>query len=68
DTPDLYFKIKHRFGPFTITIYEPTPVSCFTRWNYTCGTHVSLFTSSPFARTCSPCPPIEPPEPGLNWV
>lgn len=68
DTPDLYFKAKQQFGPFTFTIYEPTPVSCYTRWNYTCGTEVNLYTSSVFAITCSPCPPIEPPEPGMNWV
>ena len=68
DTPDLYFKVIQHSGPFTFTLYEPSPITCFTRWNYACGTPVSLYTTHPFARTCSPCPPIEPPEPGLNWV
>ncbi len=68
DTPDLYFKAKQSWHIGDVTIYEPTPVSCFVRWNYECGSEVNLFTSSPWARTCNPCPPIDPPEPGLNWV
>lgn len=39
--------------------------------NYVCGTEVTLFATSSFARTCAPCKPIEPPEPpepGLDWV
>ncbi len=71
DTPDLYFIAKQRilpppFPPFTI--YAPTPVACYTYWNYVCGTEVTLYTSNPFAITCAPCPPIVPP-PGTDaWV
>lgn len=66
DTPDLYFKAKQKFfGGWPITIYEPKPVHCNTRWNYQCGTEVTLYTTSYFANTCPPCPPVEAP---LNWA
>jgi hypothetical protein len=65
DTPDLYFKAKQSFGYFTFTIYAPTPVPCFTHWNYECGTEVTLYTTHPLALTCSPCPPVIAPN---NWV
>ncbi|HEY0503368.1 MAG TPA: hypothetical protein VGD42_07725, partial [Lysobacter sp.] len=69
DTPDLYFKAKQKlFGWLDVYIYAPTPIACYTWWNYTCGTQVNLYTSSPWARTCSPCPPVIGP-PGKNrWV
>ncbi|MBS1786989.1 MAG: hypothetical protein JST85_04670 [Acidobacteria bacterium] len=66
DTPDLYFKAKQRlFGFFDVTIYAPTPIACYTHWNYVCGTEVTLITTNPLARTCPPCPPIVAPN---NWV
>ncbi|MDU8911607.1 hypothetical protein [Aestuariicoccus sp. MJ-SS9] len=66
DAPDLYFKAKRHFGPFEITIYAPTPVACYTRWNYVCGTHVDLVTTHALAPTCAPCQPIE--APADDWV
>lgn len=65
DTPDLYFKVVRRIGPFTIPLYAPAPVACYTHWNYECGTEVTLYTQSPFAPTCSPCQPVDAPN---NWV
>lgn len=67
DTPDLYFIAKQRVFPFLppITIYAPTPVSCHTYWNYACGTEVTLYTNSPLAITCNPCPPVIAPK---GWV
>jgi hypothetical protein len=66
DTPDLYFKAHQRiFGFFELTIYAPTPIACHTWWDYVCGTEVTLHTTSPFAVTCSPCPPVIGPE---NWA
>ena len=66
DTPDLYFKATQSlFGFFDVTIYAPTPVACYTHWNYVCGTEVTLYTSHPFAMTCPPCPPVVAPD---NWV
>ena len=66
DQPDLYFRATQRlFGFFTVTIYAPTPVPCYTWWDYVCGTEVSLYTSHPLAMTCSPCPPVIA---GDNWV
>jgi hypothetical protein len=66
DVPDLYFKAHQRlFGFFDVTIYAPTPIACYTWWNYSCGTEVHLVTTNPFAITCSPCPPVIAPE---NWV
>jgi hypothetical protein len=65
DTPDLYFKVKQRFLFFDLTIYAPTPVPCYTWWNYKCGSEVTLYTHHPLAQTCSPCPPVVA---GDNWV
>lgn len=59
---NLYFTAwQWRFGgfdPVPFSILRPTPVGCYTHWNYACGTEVTLYTSSPFARTCAPCPPV----------
>lgn len=59
---NLYFTASQwRFGgfdPVVVPILKPTPVSCYTHWNYACGTEVTLYTTSPFARTCAPCPPV----------
>ena len=69
DTPDLYFKAKQRlFGFFDVYIYAPTPIACYTWWNYSCGTEVTLYTSSPWAHTCSPCPPVIGPGGHNRWV
>ena len=69
DTPDLYFKAKQKlFGFFDVYIYAPTPIACYTWWDYTCGTEVNLYTSSPWAHTCSPCPPIVGPGGKNRWV
>jgi len=68
DTPDLYFKAKQRIfpAPFPpLVILAPTPVACHTRWNYACGSEVTLYTSHPLAITCSPCPPVSAED---NWV
>lgn len=65
DTPDLYFRAYRRIGFIRIPIYAPLPIACYTYWNYVCGTEVTLFTSSPFAQTCPPCPPIIAPD---HWV
>lgn len=66
DVPDLYFTARQRIWPgFWVTIYEPTPVSCHTHWNYRCGTEVTLITRHRAARSCPPCPPIIAPN---NWV
>jgi hypothetical protein len=65
DTPDLYFKVKQHFFIFDITIYAPTPVPCYTWWNYRCGSEITLYTHHPLAQTCPPCPPVVA---GDNWV
>jgi hypothetical protein len=66
DKPDLYFVAKRKIGFFTITIHGPTPVACYTRWNYVCGTDVELVTTHALAPTCPPCQPIE--APADDWV
>jgi hypothetical protein len=65
DTPDLYFKAYRNFGFFRVTIYAPLPVACNTRWNYVCGSEVTLITKNPFALTCPPCKPVIAPP---HWV
>ncbi len=65
ETPNLYFTSAISFYGFPIPIYEPTPVSCYTHWNYSCGTEVTLYTTSVLAPLCPPCPPIDAPE---NYV
>jgi hypothetical protein len=62
---NLYFTATVNFFGFPIYIYDPTPVGCFTWWNYQCGTDVTLYTNSIFAPLCTPCPPIDAPE---NYV
>jgi len=68
DQPDLYFRVlQPLFFGIPIPIYEPTPVSCYTHWDYNCDAEVTIYTSSPFAHTCSPCPPLDP-GPHNNYV
>jgi hypothetical protein len=62
---NLYFTATAQFFGITFPIYDPTPISCYTYWNYQCGTKVTLYTNSPFAPTCTPCPPVDAPE---NYV
>jgi hypothetical protein len=63
--PNLYFTATVSFFGFPIYIYDPTPVACYTHWNYQCGSEVTLYTSSVFAPCCSPCRPVHAPE---NYV
>ena len=65
ETPNLYFTATASFYGFTITIYDPQPVRCYTHWNYQCGTEVTLYTTSIFAPLCSPCQQVDAPE---NYV
>ena len=65
DVPDLYFKAYRRIGWWRIPILAPLPVACHTWWDYACGTEVTLWTTSPWAHTCPPCPPIIAPD---HWV
>ncbi len=65
EAANLYFTASISFLGFPIPIYEPTPVSCYTHWNYQCGTEVTLYTNSVLAPLCAPCPPIDAPE---NYV
>ena len=66
DQPDLYFVARQRLWlGLWITIYEPLPVGCHTRWDYVCGTEVTLVTTNPLARACPPCLPVVAPN---NWV
>ena len=46
------------FDPVPIRILAPTPISCYTWWDYQCGSEVTLYTTSLFARTCAPCAPV----------
>jgi hypothetical protein len=69
DVPDLYFKATQKlFGFLDVYIYAPTPIACHTWWNYQCGTEVNLYTSSPWAQTCAPCPPVIGPNGKNRWV
>lgn len=67
--PDLYFIVKQQVFPLPwfpkTIIYAPTPVHCYTRWDYTCGTEVTIRVTHPLARTCPPCPSVNAPN---NWV
>ncbi len=65
DVPDLYFKAYRRIGFWRFPIYAPTPIACHTWWDYACGSEVTLYTTSPFAHTCPPCPPVIAPR---HWV
>jgi len=65
DTPDLYFRAYRRIGFFRFPIYAPLPIACYTWWDYSCGSEVTLITTSPFAFTCAPCKPVIAPP---HWV
>jgi hypothetical protein len=56
--PNFYFTASWNFLWIPITIYGPTLVACYTYWNYSCGTDVTLYVTSCFAPCCSPCPPV----------
>jgi hypothetical protein len=56
DKPDLYFKVKQVVPEKgEVTIYEPKPISCYTHWNYQCGTEVTLRSTHPDAVANSNC-------------
>jgi hypothetical protein len=63
--PNLYFTATVNFFLFSVQIYGPTPVACYTYWNYQCGTDVTLYTDNCFAPGCSPCAPVNAAE---NYV
>lgn len=58
---NLYFTASVNFFGFDFQIYGPVPISCYTYWNYQCGTKVTLHTDSIFAPCCTPCPPVDAP-------
>lgn len=51
DKPDLYFWVEYDFGSGFETIYRP-PIACNTRWDYACGTEVTLHVSDPRVPGC----------------
>jgi hypothetical protein len=59
---NLYFTASQwwfgGFDPYPLQILDPTPVSCHTWWNFTCGSEITLYATSPITRTCAPCPPV----------
>jgi hypothetical protein len=63
--PNLYFTASVNIFDFSLQIYAPTPVACYTHWGYQCGTNVTLYTDSIFAPCCSPCAPVNA---GENYV
>lgn len=62
---NLYFEAYITFFGIPLYIYAPAPISCYTWWNYSCGTEVTLYTNSAFAPLGTPCAPIDAPE---NYV
>jgi hypothetical protein len=65
ETVNLYFSAFVNYGYLDINIYDPTPIGCYTYWNYQCGADVTLYTNSTFAPLSTPCAPINAPE---NYV
>jgi hypothetical protein len=59
--PNLYFTASINFLFIPVTIYDPTPIACYTYWGYECGTNVTLYTDNFFAPCCSPCAPVNAP-------
>jgi hypothetical protein len=51
DHPDLYFWVEYDFGGGHETVYKP-PIACWTRWNYPCGTEVTLHVSDARVPSC----------------
>ena len=63
-TVNLYFTASVNIFGIDFQIYDPTPIACYTYWNYQ-GQKVTLYTSSALAPCCLPCPPVDADE---NYV
>jgi hypothetical protein len=64
DKPDLYFWVEYDFGSGFETVYEP-PIACWTYWDYTCGSEVTIHVSDQRVPGCND----EPDLPGRQvWV
>lgn len=62
ESTNLYFTASVDLFGAPIHIYNPTPVACYTHWNYQCGSEVTLFTNSAAAPLCGQCQPGDAPE------
>jgi hypothetical protein len=51
DKPDLYFWVEYMIGGVWTTVYAP-PRACNTRWNFTCGSEVTIHITDPRVPWC----------------
>jgi len=57
DRPDLYFWVEYSIGGSWTTVLRP-PICCNTRWNYACGSEVTLRVTDPRVPWCDDDPPL----------
>lgn len=55
DKPDLYFWVEYMIGGVWTTVYAP-PRACNTRWNFTCGSEVTIHITDPRVPWCGDDP------------
>ncbi len=67
DQPDIYVSAEQLIGGSWTSIYQPS-VRCHTRWNYVCGSELTIVVTDPRAQPCIPEPPVEPPAGVERWV
>jgi hypothetical protein len=49
DEPDIYFWVEYLINGVWTTVYNP-PKPCYTYWNYTCGSSVTIRLTDPRVR------------------
>lgn len=58
DHPDLFFSVEYDFGGGWETVYSP-PIACSTRWDYECGSEVTLRVPDPRVPGCNEEPDLD---------
>ncbi len=58
DKPDIYVWVEYEIGGTFQTVYRP-PIPCNTRWNYVCGTEITIPITDPRVPVCDPEPDLE---------
>lgn len=67
DKPDIYIWVEQFIAGSWKTIYAKGP-RCDTRWNYDCGTEITIHVTHPDAIVCVPPPEVVVPDDITTWV
>jgi len=66
--PNVYVWVEVLIGGVWVTVYKPW-ISCFTHWNYACGTDINISVTDPNVKPCF-CsdPATEDDHVWIKWV